>query len=672
MRGQTKRQLTELLDTMREALGLLDAAVQAGELSQAAELLAGQQEAAVAVGNEIEASEGEGTEPVRLLESYCEALWQAYQEIAAGAVSGWAREPQRLLEQAIQALQELPRQLEIVFLPYKASMWDCMESVWRAACEDGDCHATVLPIPYFDIQDGQVKERHYEGDSFPPYVPVADYRQVQLEELQPDAIFVHNPFDRSNKVTSVLPQFYSEKLREVTKRLIYIPYFVVNGGVSVTHRYLPSYDNMDFIVTQCESMAASFASGIPKEKFLPFGSPIADRIIRVEREKPPIPEEWKSMLPNGRDFGGCRTVMLNTSISMLMQERDRFLNKIEYVLELAGKTQGILLIWRPHPLLHTAAASMGEQYVRRLEQLERRFLEKKTGVLDKTPDVGVTVALSDAYLGEAASSVIAMFGIAGKPCFYINMQLPRAAGEQQEEYSVTGCCGSGDREYLLLDEPGWVLERTNGGEPLPLFKIPARECIRGRAYANVELRDGRLWLYPENAQGTLVYEPASGRMWKDFEHTKPEAAAEGVQEDASEAVAAGVQEGASEAVAEGVPEDASEAVAEGVQEGASEAAAEGVPETGATSRAGRLRVERDSLCGRMIRAERFQRGNVWREWYEDERQCPEDYFSFLLTADEKERAGNTGRYSQWLANMDGSCGARVLQAVKKSLGTLEG
>ncbi len=36
----------------------------------------------------------------------------------------------------------------IVFLPYKASMWDSLESVWRAAYEDKEhCEAYVVPIP---------------------------------------------------------------------------------------------------------------------------------------------------------------------------------------------------------------------------------------------------------------------------------------------------------------------------------------------------------------------------------------------------------------------------------------------------------------------------------------------------------------------------------------------
>ena len=46
---------------------------------------------------------------------------------------------------------------EVVFLPYKASMWDSLESVWKAADEDPECDAYVIPIPYYDKNpDGRV------------------------------------------------------------------------------------------------------------------------------------------------------------------------------------------------------------------------------------------------------------------------------------------------------------------------------------------------------------------------------------------------------------------------------------------------------------------------------------------------------------------------------------
>ena len=60
-----------------------------------------------------------------------------------------------VLQQAMERVQEnyaqeFPDKKEVVFLPYKASMWDSLESVWMAAKEDEDYIARVMPIPYFD------------------------------------------------------------------------------------------------------------------------------------------------------------------------------------------------------------------------------------------------------------------------------------------------------------------------------------------------------------------------------------------------------------------------------------------------------------------------------------------------------------------------------------------
>ncbi len=90
---------------------------------------------------------------------------------------------------------------EIVFLPYKASMWDSLESVWRAAYEDKDnCLAYVIPIPYCDRNpDGTAKEWHCERDLFPKDVPTLDWQEVDLKTMHPDVIFFHYPYDDCNQ-----------------------------------------------------------------------------------------------------------------------------------------------------------------------------------------------------------------------------------------------------------------------------------------------------------------------------------------------------------------------------------------------------------------------------------------------------------------------------------------
>lgn len=169
------------------------------------------QNVAIAVGNNIEGSEGEGTETVRLLEEYCEMLYR----IASGTMPLIADVKQNYvqldekLRQTEQCLKkEIKEEIVAVFLPYKASMWDALESVWQAASEDKNCTAYVVPIPYYDKnKDGSLGKEHYEGGQYPSYVPVTSYKDLSLEELHPDLIFIHNPYDQFNTVTSVEPAF---------------------------------------------------------------------------------------------------------------------------------------------------------------------------------------------------------------------------------------------------------------------------------------------------------------------------------------------------------------------------------------------------------------------------------------------------------------------------------
>ena len=650
MRKYIKRQMFELLDTMSEAVEMLPEAAR-DNASQFTNLLADQQEAAMAVGQQIEDSEGEGTKAVQLLEQYCELLWEMSQQPENPEKTDIDRLDQ-VLGQVKQEIQELPEQFDVVFMPYKASMWDCMESVWQAACDDPGCYPFVVPIPYFDLKDGKIVKKNYEGNQFPPYVPITSYEGFPLEEIHPSAIFIHNPYDEYNIVTRVAPEYFSAELKKVTDRLVYIPYYVTGDAVFVTHRYKPSYENMDFIVTQCEKMIDSYDSNLPRKKFLPFGSPIADRILRLEKEKPAIPEEWKRQLKNGKDFGGDRTVMLNTSISLFMKQRDRFLDKIEYLMNLAKHVEGVTLVWRPHPLLHTTAQTMGLKYAARLAGLEDKFRREKIGVLDHTLDVGETVALCDAYLGETASSMIHMFGIARKPRFYINLLMPQEAEEADNTFLVSGRCQTEEKEYYVLDQQGWILERDKDtAEERLVVRIPGREVVRGRAYRGMELKEDSLWVYPENAEGIFIYQLGTGRMRKLFEPAG-ETEKRGSREIIQSARDRDVTQGAGDCGAVGNCDAAGNFDAAGDRN-----AAQGIEDY--------LTISEECLAA--MRSERFLRGNLNHEWYENEKNSVEDFFHFLRTAKEDELKGNWGPYPVWLASLDGSCGKKVLDAVKASL-----
>jgi hypothetical protein len=129
---------------------------------------------------------------------------------------------------------EVKANKEALFLPYKASMWDSLESIYLAAKEDPNWDALVMPIPYYDKKDGKLTEKHWEID-YPKGIPLIDFNKYNIEERHPDIIFIHNPYDGYNIVTSVDPDFYSERLRNLTDCLVYVPYFVGSGTDVLEH-----------------------------------------------------------------------------------------------------------------------------------------------------------------------------------------------------------------------------------------------------------------------------------------------------------------------------------------------------------------------------------------------------------------------------------------------------
>lgn len=46
--------------------------------------------------------------------------------------------------------------------------------------------------------------------------PVMWYGNYDFEKRRPDMIYIHNPYDKYNYVTSVHPDFYSENLKRYT------------------------------------------------------------------------------------------------------------------------------------------------------------------------------------------------------------------------------------------------------------------------------------------------------------------------------------------------------------------------------------------------------------------------------------------------------------------------
>ncbi len=437
MRKTQKRQIEETIRQMEEAHGEMKRYIEKGIVAQVEELLADCQNAAVAIGTLIENTEGEEHPAVTVLEEYCELVYQIYEYLSSDSSVNANKIYKSLRQKLIKASNSIRNDIKIrteaVFLPYKASMWDSLESVWKAADADPDCDAYVIPIPYFDKNpDGSFKEEHYEGNQYPNYVPITRYDAFDFGKHMPDVIYIHNGYDDWNLVTSVHPDFYSRNLKNYTEELVYIPYFVLGeidpddeqAAEGMKHFcFMPGIINADKVIVQSENMKKVYIREYLKaakkygltgkhldrtyleKKFLGIGSPKFDKVLNTKKEDLEIPDEWLKIIKKP-DGTWKKIVFYNNSIGALLQHNEKMIAKIKFTFEIFKKNRDeIALLWRPHPLIESTLTSMRPQLWEAYREIRDQYLLEGWGIYDNSSDVDRAVVLSDAYYGDMSSVV---------------------------------------------------------------------------------------------------------------------------------------------------------------------------------------------------------------------------------------------------------------------------
>ena len=295
----------------------------------------------------------------------------------------------------------------VVFMPYNASMWDSLHTIWAAAQADPRVEAIVVPIPYADrLPDGTAGTWHVHTKDLPPEIPVTPYTEFDLQATHPDVIYVHNPYDGNNRVTTVAPQFYSAELRPHTDLLIYVPYYVeaVRPG---EHLYAsPSFELFDKVIVQSEELDQPIIEKWTSNKVVPLGSPKFDY---VRTPGSPLPDDWAERI------GGRISLLQVTSLSTLLAaDRQAVMRKLNEVLDVVEASDDLMLWWRPHPLERATITSMVGDIETLYSAYEERAGRSDRVIVDTSMDLQRAIHNTHAYYGHW-SSVFVLFGFTGKP-----------------------------------------------------------------------------------------------------------------------------------------------------------------------------------------------------------------------------------------------------------------
>ena len=302
-------------------------------------------------------------------------------------------------EKIIDKLIELNgKKPSIAFLPYKFAMWDSMETVYYAAVKKG-LRTYLMPIRYVTRGDGLW---HDETDLY----GMANTSNCNtLYDLKPDLVVIHNPYDGNNKVTSVDPDFYSDKLKAAGFRIVYLSYC---GSIWDARLILhQGIKNADFIFVDSEEERQCYIStwkqkNIDKtnDVFCCGGLPKYEAVNK-HRIYPECFEKTKKKI-----------VLVCATLVSFLNAPDQRLEKWKNAVKKYSAQENVSVIFRPHPLMDDTINAMMKQYRLKYDS----FLEEiqKYCIIDKTERFQTAVDMSD-YLVSDQSSVVEVWKRTGKP-----------------------------------------------------------------------------------------------------------------------------------------------------------------------------------------------------------------------------------------------------------------
>jgi hypothetical protein len=429
-------------------------------------------------------------------------------------------------------LERIKFKLEFVFFTYKISMFDSFETVVRACNDDRDIEAFVVPIPYFDKnKDNTLGLMHYEDmRKLPEYsdLKIVDFRSYDLKKRRPDAVFINNPYDDNNAVTTVHPDFYCENIGGYTDLLVYIPYFVTNESddekTMIGRHFVETTGCIfsDRVFVQSENARASYSfqyTDIVKylknaeelkahsDKFVSTGSPKFEKVIRETEASYDIPSDWAKKIY--RPDGSKKTVIFfNTGITAMLyysydqtekKVRDTYINKLESILSEFEKRDDCVLLWRPHPLMESTVKTMRPALLAEYKSIVADFLAKDFGIYDTTDDFHAAVSVSDAFFGDI-SSVQYLFTLCGKPSLKAGYKL------LGDNYFIDSFVKIGDDFYFTVRGYNILWKAGSDNKACAEAILPCDSDFFVFGFSGMTHNAGKIYITPENASDIIIYD----------------------------------------------------------------------------------------------------------------------------------------------------------------------
>ncbi|MGZ0043295.1 hypothetical protein [Paenibacillus ottowii] len=384
-----------------------------------------------------------------------------------------------LLQEILQ--DEIKAKLNVVFFPYKASMWDSLATVYEAATKDNDCVVHVVPIPYYQLSQNEAIPT-YEGNLFPKDIQLTHYSQYNLDEQRPDVIFVHNIYDQYNTLTRVHEQYFTSNLKKYTDMLVYVPYHIPSfyppkqGDINIAYN-LVAMENVDKVILAGDFLKKSALNeGVPEDKLLVLGTPKFDALFKALNDEMTYPVEWK------KKINGKTVYLINTGCLFFAGEPFEAFERLIDFFSISRIAENSVVIWRPHPLTKISIMKYTpyflDYYIKLTEEYIKGGDELYNGIiLDETSDYIPALKIADVLI-SADGSLLRSYLLTEKKVLY------------WDEKSSSESLLPSDVFYYAFDrtEPWYQLVKkfSTGYDPL----AGNRKGLASRVYTNTDGSSG--------------------------------------------------------------------------------------------------------------------------------------------------------------------------------------
>lgn len=308
------------------------------------------------------------------------------------------------------------KRIKVVFICQMPQLWNKLEGVYQAMCNDPHFECTLLTVPDESIakENQEASLQFFEqlgGNTIRAKTGPKSW--VSLEEMRPDYVFYQRPYDH------YLPECYQSKTVAPYTRICYVPYAYAwavpieascyqHDFFENLYLFFAEDDYARKLVYQREE--AMYRAGRKKALFL--GYPALDKILGA-REKQCV--YWKE--DEDRSDRVLKLLWCARWTTDKHLGRSHFFEYKDLMPQFVRDSGRYSMVFRPHPMMFDNFIKTGEMTRQEAEEYLSQYQGQASLYYDKQADYYATLWKSDVLVSDL-STVIIEYLVTRKPIIY--------------------------------------------------------------------------------------------------------------------------------------------------------------------------------------------------------------------------------------------------------------